>query len=87
MNLRTRLALTFIIAVSPVLLLFLAYFYYYFYRSMQEDFSDTLRNRGITMTHLLLEKKAFSGSLLRRIDEDTYTTYSNRRVAIYDIHD
>ncbi|GAB3639693.1 sensor histidine kinase [Spirosoma arcticum] len=87
MNLRTRLALTFIIAVSPVLLLFLAYFYYYFYRSMQEDFSDTLRNRGITMTHLLLEKKAFSGSLLRRIDEDTYTTYSNRRVAIYDVHD
>ncbi len=87
MNLRTRLALTFIVAVSPVLLLFLAYFYYYFYRSKQEDFSNTLRNRGITMTHLLLEKKAFSGSLLRRIDEDTYTTYSNRRVAIYDVHD
>ena len=87
MNLRTRLALTFIVAVSPVLLLFLAYFYYYFYRSKQEDFSNTLRNRGITMTHLLLEKKAFSGSLLRRIDEDTYTTYSNRRVVIYDVHD
>lgn len=87
MNLRTRLALTFIVAVSPVLLLFLAYFYYYFYRSKQEDFSNTLRNRGISMTHLLLEKKAFSGSLLRRIDEDTYTTYSNRRVAIYDVHD
>ena len=87
MNLRTRLALTFIIAVSPVLLLFLAYFYYYFYRSKQEDFSNTLRNQGITMTHLLLEKKAFSGSLLRRIDEDTYTTYSNRRVVIYDVHD
>ena len=84
MNLRTRLALTFIVAVSPVLLLFLAYFYYYFYRSKQEDFLNTLRNRGITMTHLLLEEKAFSGSLLRRIDEDTYTTYSNRRVAIYD---
>lgn len=84
MNLRTRLALTFIVAVSPVLLLFLAYFYYYFYRSQQEDFLNTLRNRGITMTHLLLEKKAFSGSLLRRIDEDTYTNYSNRRVAIYD---
>ena len=87
MNLRTRLALTFILAVSPVLLLFLAYFYYYFYRSKQEDFSNTLRNQGITMTHLLLEKKALSGSLLRRIDEDTYTTYSNRRVAIYDVHD
>lgn len=87
MNLRTRLALTFIVAVSPVLLLFLAYFYYYFYRSKQEDFSNTLRNRGISMTHLLLEKKAFSGSLLRRIDEDTYTTYSNRRVVIYDVHD
>ena len=39
------------------------------------------------MTHLLLEKKAFGGSLLRRIDEDTYTTYSNRRVAIYDKQD
>lgn len=87
MNLRTRLALTFIVAVSPVLLLFLAYFYYYFYLSKQEDFLNTLRNRGITMSHLLLEKKAFSGSLLRRIDEDTYTTYSNRRVAIYDEHD
>lgn len=87
MNLRTRLALTFIVAVSPVLLLFLGYFYYYFYRSMQEDFLNTLRNRGITMTHLLLEKKAFSGSLLRRIDEDTYTTYSNRRVAIYNVQD
>lgn len=50
---------------------------------------NTLRNQGITMTHLLLEKKAFSGSrsLLRRIDEDTYTTYSNRRVVIYDLHD
>ena len=36
------------------------------------------------MAHLLLEKRAFSGSLLHRIDEDTYTTYSNRRVAIYD---
>ena len=83
MNLRTRLAFTFILAVSPVLLLFLAYFYYYFYRSRQEDFLNTLRNRGITMTHLLLEKKAFGVSLLRRIDEDTYTAYSNRRVAIY----
>ena len=87
MNLRTRLAITFIVAVSPVLLLFLAYFYYYFYLSKQEDFLNTLRNRGITMTHLLLEKKAFSGSLLRRIDEDTHTTYSNRRVAIYDEQD
>ena len=89
MNLRTRLALTFIVAVSPVLFLFLTYFYYYFYRSKQEDFLNTLRNQGITVTHLLLEKKAFSGSgsLLRRIDEDTYTTYSNRRVVIYDLHD
>ncbi len=87
MNLRTQLALTFIIAVSPVLLLFLAYFYYYFYRSRQEDFLNTLKNRGITMTHLLLEKKAFGGTLLRRIDEDTYTTFSNRRVAIYDEQD
>ena len=39
------------------------------------------------MTHLLLEKKSFDASLLRRIDEDTYTTYSNRRVAIYDEQD
>ena len=87
MNLRTRLAITFIVAVSPVLLLFLAYFYYYFYLSKQEDFLNSLRNRGITMTHLLLEKKAFGASLLRRIDEDTHTTYSNRRVAIYDERD
>lgn len=87
MNLRTRLSLTFIIAVSPVLLLFLAYFYYYFYHSRQEDFLTTLKNQGITMTHLLLEKKPLSRSLLRRIDEDTYTTYSNRRIAIYDEQD
>lgn len=87
MNLRTRLAITFIVAVSPVLLLLLVYFYYYFSLSRQEDFLNTLKNRGITMTHLLLEKKAFGGSLLRRIDEDTYTTYSNRRVAIYDEQD
>lgn len=87
MNLRTRLALTFVAAVSPVLLLLLAYFYYYFAISRQEDFLNTLKNRGITMAHLLSEKQAFGGSLLRRIDEDTYTTYSNRRVAIYDAHD
>jgi len=84
MPLRTRLSLTFIAVVSPVLLLFLANFYYYFYLSKQEDFLTKIKNRGITMTHLLVEKQSINESLLRRIDEDTYTAYSDRRVAIFD---
>lgn len=84
MSLRTQLSLTFIAVVSPVLLLFLANFYYYFYLSKQEDFLTKVKNRGITMTHLLVEKQSINESLLRRIDEDTYTAYSDRRVAIFD---
>ncbi|GAB3894325.1 sensor histidine kinase [Spirosoma agri] len=84
MNLRTRLSLTFIAVVSPVLLLFLGNFYSYFELSKQEEFLIKLKNRAITMTHLLVEKRSINESLLRRIDEDTYTSYSDRRVAIFD---
>ena len=86
MNLRTRFSLTFIAVVSPILLLFLGNFYYYFANSKQEDFLIKLKNRAITMTHLLVEKRSINESLLRRIDEDTYTSFSDRRVAIFDQH-
>lgn len=83
MQLRTQLSLTFIAIVSPVLLLFLFNFYFYFARSEEEEFLTKIKNRGITMTHLLVEKQSINGSLLHRIDEDTYTTFYDRRVAIY----
>lgn len=87
MRLRTRLSLTFIVVVSPILLFLLANFYYYFSLANQDDFLIKIKNRGITMTHLLVEKQSINPSLLRRIDEDTYTAYSDRRVAIYDDRD
>lgn len=43
-----------------------------------------IKNKGITMTHLLVEKQPINESLLRRIDEDIYAAYSDRRVAIFD---
>ncbi|MFD2936195.1 hypothetical protein [Spirosoma flavum] len=84
MTLRTQLSLTFIAVVSPILLLLLVNFYYYFSLSKQEDFLTKLKSRGIPMTHLLLEKQSINEPLLRRIDKDTYTAYSDRRVAIHD---
>ena len=84
MNLRTRLSLTFIAVVSPILVIILGNFYYYFSLSEQEDFLIKLKNKGITMTHLLVEKRSINESMLRRIDEDSYASYSDRRVAIYD---
>ncbi|WP_158242838.1 hypothetical protein [Siphonobacter sp. BAB-5405] len=84
MHLRTRLSLTFVVVVSPVLLLFLANFYYYFSTSNRDYFLNIVKNRGVTMTHLMSRGESLDRSLLRWIDEGTYTSLSNRRVAIFD---
>ncbi len=84
MHLRNQLSLTFIAIVSPVLLLLLANFYYFFALDKQNDFLIKIKNKGITMTHLLLEKQPINESLLRRIDEESYAAYSDRRVAVFD---
>ncbi|MCX6218639.1 HAMP domain-containing sensor histidine kinase [Spirosoma sp.] len=84
MKIRTRLSLTFIAVVLPVLLLLLVTIYLYVDRSKQDDFLIKLRNRGITMAQLLVEKRVIREPLLRQIDRKTQTAYSDRRVAIFD---
>ncbi|GAB3781633.1 HAMP domain-containing sensor histidine kinase [Spirosoma horti] len=85
MEIRTRLSLTFIAVVLPVLLLLLGTFYFYVDRSKRDDFLIKLRHRGITMVQLLVEKRAIREPLLRQIDKKTHTAYSDRRVAIFDM--
>ncbi|MVM42035.1 HAMP domain-containing protein [Spirosoma sp. HMF3257] len=84
MEIRTRLALTFIAFVLPVFLLLLGTFYVYFDQSKHDDFLIKLRNRGITMAQLLMKKRVIQEPLLRQIDEHTHTAYSDRRVVIFD---
>lgn len=84
MEIRTRLSLTFIAFVLPVFLLLLGTFYVYFDQSKHDDFLIKLRNRGITMAQLLMKKRVIQEPLLRQIDENTHTAYSDRRVVIFD---
>lgn len=85
MEIRTRLSLTFIAVVLPVLLLLLGTFYFYVDRSKRDDFLIKLRYRGMTMAQLLQEKRTIQEPLLRQIDKKTHTAYSDRRVAIFDM--
>lgn len=86
MNIRTRLALQFMLLASLVLGTAFVAVYSFSARYRAEEFMERMRERGIKVAMLLIQVDEVSEGLLRRIEQDNPVKLPEEAIRIFDHH-
>ena len=84
MKIKNRITILFTAVVTLILLLLCFSIYYISGINRQEQFRERLKNRALTTVGLLIKVSGINKDLLRRIDEATQISLSQKSVIVYD---
>ncbi len=87
LNIRTRLAISFTLIVSTILILFSAGIYYFSSTYREAEFYTRLREKALTTAQLLIKVDEVSLNLLRIIDRNTVNAMYDQHVVVYAAND
>ena len=86
MNIRTRLALQFLVLVSLIVGVAFVVVYTRAAEFRTEEFHDRMRSRGESTANLLLDVAEVDDRLLRKIEQNSPVRLINEGLSIYDDH-
>ena len=84
MNIKNRITILFTAVVTSILLLLCFSIFYISSLNRQDQFRGRLKNRALTTVGLLIKVSGINKDLLRRIDEATQISLSQKSVIVYD---
>lgn len=83
MTIRTKIALQFTLIVATILLIFSISIYYLSENYRQKEFYNSLRDRAITTSQLLIKEKEIDKKLLKIIDQNTLSSLYGVQVLVF----
>ena len=83
LNIRTRLAISFTLIVSSIIIIFSAGVYYFSAIYREAEFYSRLREKALTTAQLLIKVDEVSLNLLKIIDRNTVNAMFNQQVVVY----
>lgn len=83
MTIRTKIALQFSIIVATILFIFSLSIYYLSENYRQKEFYNSLRDRAITTSRLLVQEKEIDKKLLKIIDKNTLSSLYAVQVLVF----
>lgn len=83
LNIRTRLAISFTLIVSSIIILFSAGVYYFSASYREAEFYSRLREKALTTAHLLIKVDEVSLNLLKIIARNTGIAMYEQQVVVY----
>jgi len=84
MKIKNRITILFTAVVTLILLLLCCSIFYISSINRQDQFRERLKNRALTTVGLLIKVSGINKDLLRRIDEATQISLSQKSVIVYD---